>query len=207
MELRKGTGVFSAGEKVGDITRVVVDPVSGEVTHIVIGSGWVFKDERIVDVEALTDSEGTLTVAPGLNHDDFPPFEVEYTVPLDERTGQGYPGYEAPLFWYGTTAGYPVGALGWGPVYRNRVAENIPEDTMAVQPGSEVVDSDGESIGTLESITTGGADERLTGIVVGKGFLGTTRRTLPASWVRTWGPDQIELRVSSAMVAGLPPSD
>jgi sporulation protein YlmC with PRC-barrel domain len=212
MELSKGTGVYSAGEKIGEVTRVVIDPVSGEVTHVVIGSGWVFKDERIIDVEHLTDAEGTLSVAAGLDHEDFPPFEVEYTVQLDDATRSAYPGYanypayDAPLFWYGSTAGYPVGSLGWGPAYRNRVAENIPEDTTAVVPGTDIVGSDGESIGTLEEMDTAGAEDRLTGLVISQGFLGNTKRTIPASWVQSWGPDEIRLRVSSSMVAELPAS-
>lgn len=210
MQYEKGTPVYSAGDKIGEVTRVVLDPVSGEVTHVVIGSGWVFKDERIVDIGQLTESDGTLTAAPGLDHDDFPPFEVEYTVPLDERTQSAYggwagePGVDPPLFWYGTAAGYPVGALAWGPAYRNRVVENIPDDQLAVQPGTDVVGSDGESIGTLESLTTAGAEDRLTGLVVSQGFLGTTKRTIPASWVRSWGDEEIELRVSSTMVVDLP---
>jgi uncharacterized protein YrrD len=204
MELKKGVGVYSAGEKIGDVTRIVIDPISGEVTHVVIGSGLVFKDERIVGAKQLTDSEGTINVASGLDHEDFPPFEVEYTVPLDETTKADYPGHDAPLFWYGASGGYPVGALGWGPAYRNRIAENIPDDSLAIQPGVTVNGSDGESIGILESITTDGSDDRLSGLVLSQGFLGTTRRTIPASWVGSWGTDEIQLRVSSTMVSELP---
>jgi len=50
--LREGaTIVDSQGERVGTIKRIFTNDATGEVTHLLIAEGWIFKEERVIPLE------------------------------------------------------------------------------------------------------------------------------------------------------------
>src|SRR5260370_1257323 len=52
MEFKEGVGVYTVDDKqVGKINRFILDPVTKEVTHIVVQKGWLFPDDKVVPIQ------------------------------------------------------------------------------------------------------------------------------------------------------------
>ena len=64
MKFKQDTDILTAdGEKIGQIDRVVVDPRTNEVTHLVIRQGFLFPEDHVIsvdEVEQATDDQVTL---------------------------------------------------------------------------------------------------------------------------------------------------
>ncbi|MGD8948287.1 MAG: PRC-barrel domain-containing protein, partial [Desulfobacterales bacterium] len=69
--------VTSVGEKVGRIDRVVIDPNSKEMTHLVVKKGLLFTKDKVVPLDHVeTANEGGVVLKEGQKDpDDFPDFE------------------------------------------------------------------------------------------------------------------------------------
>jgi sporulation protein YlmC with PRC-barrel domain len=49
MRIKEGDRVETYhGEKVGTVSRVVIDPRNKEITNIVVGKGFLFKEDRVL---------------------------------------------------------------------------------------------------------------------------------------------------------------
>ncbi|MEJ2167972.1 MAG: PRC-barrel domain-containing protein, partial [Desulfobacterales bacterium] len=78
--------VTSEGDKIGHIVRVVMDPGSRELTHLVVKKGFLFTKDKVVPldlVETATENRVALKGGPQ-DPDDFPDFEETHYVPIEE---------------------------------------------------------------------------------------------------------------------------
>ena len=209
MRLEKGQHLYTAEMKnLGKIERVVLDPQTGEVSHVVISKGLLFPHERVVSSELIVSaSDQGLILAAGADVEGFPPFEIEKTVPLDEETRTRYGTYEDPVFWYGIPAAGYGRPLAMG-TYSHTVAvqRNVPENAAAVTVGAKVLDVTGKSVGTIEEVRVDDRDGTVAALITSRDMLSTDRKLIPAEWVQSWGEDEVSLLVSATMVGQLPPS-
>src|SRR5260370_28486368 len=54
MEFQQNSAIFTAnGDAVGHIDRVVVDPETKVVTHIVVRKGFLFKEDKVVPISLI----------------------------------------------------------------------------------------------------------------------------------------------------------
>ena len=54
LELKEGTSVFTAsGDEVGKINRVILDPATNKVTHVVVQKGWLFTEDKVVQIDMI----------------------------------------------------------------------------------------------------------------------------------------------------------
>ena len=54
MQFRENTPVYTAdGEEVGTIDRVVIEPESKEVTHVVVRQGWLFTEDKVLSTDLI----------------------------------------------------------------------------------------------------------------------------------------------------------
>jgi uncharacterized protein YrrD len=105
MELKKGARVYSAqNDNVGEIDRVVIQPDTGEVTHIVVRKGTFFREDKVVPyglIAAATEDRLTLRENAG-DLKDLPDFEEQHYIVANEhelmRTGGDR--YVPLLYWY-----------------------------------------------------------------------------------------------------------
>ena len=69
--------ISSTGEKVGRIDRVVIDPKSDELTHLVVKKGFLFSDDKVVSIDLVdTAAEDQVVLKEGPQApEDFPDFE------------------------------------------------------------------------------------------------------------------------------------
>ncbi len=207
MELKKGRTIFDAdGEKVGDISRVVLDPQTLDVSHVVVEKGFLFKEDHVVPAAAIkfSDDDGAY-LDPTATADDFPPFEERTYLGFDP-VSRGYaPAAEAPAMIFFP----PVGS--WGvPEYVGErtnvpaVVRNIPEGSVALEPGAEVRSADGEKLGDVAEVLTAGDTGHTTHLVIEEGMFFKHRKTIPMTWVASLTDDHVRLAVNADVVERVP---
>lgn len=214
MQLKKGANVYTAdGKKVGDVERVVMDPRSKEVTHIVVDKGFLFGEDKVVPISLvgtveddagvhLREDAGDLDLLPNFIDTEFVPSGVEQTV-------DDYPeDYARPLYWYP-----PVGVGWWhGFGWPNYVTPeltsvkqvNIPDGTVALEEGADVIAADDERVGSVDAVLTEPEADRATHLVVSEGVLFADRKLVPMQWVDLVLENEVHLAVPSTVLEDLP---
>jgi sporulation protein YlmC with PRC-barrel domain len=181
-ELRKGTHIVdSRGNDLGKIERFVVDPADYRVTHVVIEKGAFLPRQRVAPVEALESigRDDHLTLRKDLSAEDLPPFEERHyldigsDLPADTDEAIPYPAstWAFPTVALGAYPAYP--AIGPPPVAME-VTRNVPEGSLVVSEGTEVLSRDGETIGRVKEVGTVETGE-LAYVIVDPGWV--PRRT------------------------------
>lgn len=212
MELKEGTDVFTAsGEQVGRINRFILHPATSEVTHVVVQKGWLLPDDKVVPMTMInTATEERVELKQDIAaFDELPSFEETQYVGLhpDDILPTGSPGYSfAPAYYWYPPSGY-IGYPAWGPGYSGGPVEttrNIPEDTITLEEGSDVVGSDGEHIGNIERLVVDAESHKATHFVISSGGLFKERKLIPTHWARSIEEKKVHLVVSSRLLERLP---
>jgi uncharacterized protein YrrD len=218
MQFKRGAKVFTSdGEQVGEIDRVVIDPKTDEVTHVVVEKGFLLTVDKVVPISLIgpaTEDRVTLRENAG-DLEALPDFEERHYVLSDEeklREASSL-GRARPLHWYppinmtwwqgggylGYTGffGYPV------PPYVVETERNIPEGTVALKEGAKVISSDDEHVGDVETVLTDPEENRATHLVISQGLLFKERKLVPTSWVSMVMSDEVHLAVGSRLLERL----
>lgn len=220
MELKEGVGVFTPdGEQVGKINRFVLNPATNEVTHIVVQKGWLLHEDKVVPLQMVSSGTDERVVLTGsvdtFNH--LPPFEDKHFIRITDedmdrrdRAEEFSPGVVFPAYYsyppqgFGAYGGYPAPGLEaylWPPVETSR---NIPEETVSLKEGTNVISSDGEHVGDVERLFVEPDSNRATHFVVTHGLVFKERKLVPTQWVDTVAEDEVHLLVSSKLLEQLP---
>ncbi len=193
MRLTKGADVYSSdGEKLGTVDRVVLDPQTREVTHIVISRGLMFKTEKLIAIDRVDQSmTDKLTLrSPKAKMENFPDFEETHYVNQDQT--ENPTSDELPVSYW-----YPPMNLAWWrtggaanpilypsqPIYVPRTTQNIPEGTVALEEGAKVASADHKHIGNIKELIVDEQDHRVTHIVINEGVLLKERKLVPVTWI------------------------
>ena len=217
MELKEGTSVFTpGGEEVGRVNRFVLDPVTNEVTHIVVQKGWLLPDDKILPFEMVSSSsDDRLVLNEEIdNYDELPPFEETHFVevmdndfphrrtPADERGYEYMPAY----FWYPaqSNVGFPGFGLVPAALPLGESTQNIPEGTVALREGTDIVSSDGEHVGNVDRLIVDSGSNKATHVVISQGLLFKDRKLVPAQWVKMADEEGIHLAVPARLLERLP---
>jgi len=210
MELTKGTDVFSSvGEKIGKLERVVLDPETKEVTHLIIEKGILFTTNRVVPI-------------------DYVKLEVEERITLDKTAQEleALPSYDPSTYLDLAKTDYPdldrgveavyyypplhlswwaMGGRIWYPKPKFVKAEKvIPEGTIALEEGAKVISKDGEHLGNIERVIVEPSENRATHIVISEGLFSKERKLIPSLWIREVDEDEVHLSVWSDLFDQLP---
>lgn len=211
MKLEPGATIRSqGGEAIGEVERIVLDPVNQEVTHIVLERGSLFTNERVIPVpliERATEEEIHLRI-PKDQLGELPPFEESHYVPLNSREWeQVYPGGIRPLYYL-----HPVLPQMPEPTFPRvpqlpfiewRV-ENIPQGTVPIKEGTKVLDMNGETVGEVERVLTDSQRDRATHILLSEGYLFTDHTLVPTAWISEVEEDALRLAVGEGVLEQLP---
>ena len=216
MELKEGIGVFTpGGEEVGRVNRFVLDPATNEVTHIVIQKGWLLPEDKVVPFEMVSSATGEKVV---LNEeigefDKLPPFEETHFVRAtddhpSDPTAAGDPEYQytPAYYWYPaqSNVGYPAMGFGHYTWPSGEKKRNIPEDSIPLKEGTNIVSSNGEQVGNVERLFLEGDSNQVTHFLISQGLLFKDRKLVPAHWVKSVEEDAVYLVVSSDVLERLP---
>lgn len=216
MQFKENTHVLTAGgQDVGKIKRVVVDPKTKELTHLVVQKGLLFTADKVIALDEVeTATEDRVVLKEGREDPDkFPDFEETHYVALN-ASGKS-PNRESkdlgPLAWY-----YPLpGGAWWStrmgaypgyqpPPYVPRTELNIPEGTVPLEEGTKVVSSEGEQVGRVEKVYADEAEQRVTHLLISQGLISKSHKLMPSMWVDNVSEDAVRLSVGEGFIESLP---
>jgi uncharacterized protein YrrD len=213
MQFKENTDVLtSEDQRVGRIDRVVIDPKSKEVTHLVVKKGFLFTQDKVIPVDRVeTTTEDRVVLKKGTeNADELPDFEETHHVPIEkvESFKQYRPEYTRPLIWY-----YP-GISPWlgknlypeypRPAFVEKTERNIPDGTVPLEEGAKVVCKNDEHVGDVERIFTEPEEQRAMHILISEGLVSKEKKLIPTHWVDHVFEDEVRLSVESDLIENLP---
>jgi uncharacterized protein YrrD len=215
MQLKTGADVYSsAGEKIGSLDRVVLNPDTKEVTHLIVEKGIIFSTNKVIPIEYVNKEEGG-KIALEKNAEELevlPSYDPDSYVSLDKTDYPEEDQEVKAVYWYPSlyTSWWMSsgGAPAWYPKPRFVKAENvIPDETIALEEGAKVISKDGEHIGNVEEVIVESAEHVATHFVIGKGLFLKERKLVPTVWIADVDDDQVTLSVMSNLVDRLPEYD
>jgi uncharacterized protein YrrD len=216
MQLREGASVFTSdGHDVGEIDRVVINPVNKEVTHVVVRKGFLITTDKVVPISLIGPATEERVTLRGDKEEleALPDFEERHYVLVTSAEAQRdeEPEEASPLYWYP-----PVGSTWWGTggalgyygyamsPYVVKTEKHIPEGEVALKEGAKVLSVDGDHVGHVEAILTDVETDRVTHLLISKGLFLKKTKLIPTTWISTVLEDEIHLLVSSDLLGGLP---
>jgi uncharacterized protein YrrD len=210
MRYVKGSEVFTAtGEKVGTVSRVVIDAKTKDVTDLVVERGVLEREEKVIPIGLVNveNEDRILLRETNQSVDDLADYETTHYVPI-EKVGAPYQDVDAS-YWY-PPVGYqiPMPRAGFP---SNTVPEEVPvtetslpEGRIAIAEGVQVVSADDHHIGNVEQVITDDEGNTVTHFVIGRGFLLKEHKMVPADWVTGMKDDQVRLSVDANLFDRLP---
>ena len=194
MEFKDGTNVYTFdGKMVGNLRRVVIDPETKDVTHIVIQKGVFYKEDKVIEVEKV-DSAAPERITLNCIADD-----LKEMTPLDVKKYifmEGAPPQEQN---YGANWSSGTG--------RSLVAikqRTISEGLVALKEGARVVSEEGSHVGNIERVYTNSETGRVNYFTIAQGLLNRTRKSVPVGWVKYLDDDEVRLSVDARRVEEFP---
>jgi sporulation protein YlmC with PRC-barrel domain len=196
----------------GEVTRLVIDPGTQAVTHLVVEPKHRKAAGRLVSVDLVDTTAGEITLR--CSTEEFDRLDAAEEIELAE--GPGYQGGYGPpesVQGYGEVGGMGLGGsvsgLGIGSSLGHRtlivVHEAIPVGETEVRRGERVHAVDGE-IGRVHGFLIDPGDHRVTHVLLQEGHLwGRKEVSIPVSAV-TGFDDGIRLNITKKQVENLPPA-
>jgi sporulation protein YlmC with PRC-barrel domain len=214
MEFKQHVGVLNVdGQEIGRLERVVIDPESNEVTHLVIRQGLLAVRDKVLPLSRVeVGTEDGIVVRLTLDEfEQLPDFEETQTVAADEvragHAGQTDAARSVPVIYWPLM--YPHSPLlpQLSEPYRVETQLNIPAGTVAVKDGATVIARDGKPVGSVCEVLTTGEDERVTHVLISHGRLVKEKKLIPFSWIEMLGENEVYLAVGSGLLDKLPDYD
>jgi sporulation protein YlmC with PRC-barrel domain len=206
MQLKQNAVVSSRdGKRFGRIGRVVLDPETKHVTHLVVRQGALFAPQKVVPMNMVEQDAGD-GVTLRARADDLAglqDFEVERIVPTFSNSPGAGPLDVAPDYWQTPLGGGPPLPARVSPPARTTVEQNIPEGAVALKEGAKVVAADDRPVGVVERILADPRQELATHLIVSQGLIVKQRRLIPIAWVGEIAEGEIHLIVTSYAVDDL----
>jgi len=214
MKFIDGADVLTAkNEKVGSIDRVVLEPRSKEVTHLIVRKGLLLKEDKVIPMDAVDHvADEKVFLKESINDlNDFPLFEETEYILADEgheleKIEEGSTQFARPAYWY------PIHGYGGlshvpfapAPLYYAATQRNIPEDTVPLKEGAKVISSDGENVGNIEEVLVDPKQDRATHIIIEEGIFFPDKKLLPTIWLTNVLEDEVHLAMKSSTLEKLP---
>jgi uncharacterized protein YrrD len=208
MRFAKGMDVYMAsGEKVGALSRVVIDAKTKDVTDLVVEGGGLSPKEKVIPV-GLVDlqNEGRITLREtNQGIDDFMDYETPHYVPVD-RMDDAYQNMEVVYRYPPADFQMPTSGLlpGSAPDHVIETDTSIPQGRVVISEGAQVISVDDKHIGNVEQVIADSKTHNMSHFVVGKGFLLKAHKLVPAQWVNKVSDGKIYLSVEARLFDRLP---
>jgi uncharacterized protein YrrD len=208
MQFKEGSRVYTAdGKDVGRIDKVVMNPQTKELTHLVVRKGFLFTEDKVLPLSlvASANEDGLMLQAEAGNLDKLPAFEETHYIALDEvERGESDYADNSVLYWLPPydSLGYPS-IYPYPPPYTATTTQNIPENSVVLEEGTEVYSSNKELLGRVERILTDFPSEIATYFVLTLGQLGSEKKLVPMTWVKQINDGKLYLSVGKSTVERL----
>jgi len=205
MELKEGMTLFASNsdQVVGKVNRFVLDPVTHEVTHVVIEKGGLFSEDKVLPFEMVSsDSDGRIALKENTgNLDKLPAFrERQFVRTSDDVGALAHPILQSDSTYY------------WYPTFEQETPPeetvlrqfNIPEHKVLLKEGARVMSSDQKHVGDVERLLVDSNTNKATHFLITQGLLFKDRKLVPVHWVKSFEEDKVTLAVSSQLLEDLP---
>lgn len=201
LEITEHTKVFTAhDEYVGRVDRIVIDPITRMVSHIVVHKGVLLPEDKVIPVEGIaTATEERINLERGNHLGDFPSFIERHYVSLDETNlddDEQEGTVTTPFVWYGP---YGIASSMYESSMRLVTERNIPERAVALERGALVCALGRLEIGRLDEVITTEAG-LATHIVVTVSDPSLDRKAIPMHWVDDISENEIHLGATQWMI-------
>lgn len=184
--LTLGTRVRGIDHAIGRLTALVCDPVTDEVTHLVVNADDVAGSERLVPIGLVGDRDAEPLRLAVTRHEYFglDTFETHQFHQSDETDVWHLP--------------FELGddTLTYAP------HERIPASDVALRRGTRVYDRDGDKIGHVHGFVVDPATHDITHLALQHGHVFTHDVTIPVTDIAKMTDDAIHLHVIAAEIAG-----
>lgn len=202
-----GAGVSCADGACGEVTRVVINPVTRELTHLVVEPEGRQGLGRLVPLELAETADGEIRLRCTIA--EFERLDAAEETQFVPGT-RGYEAYgpEQVLSWPWLSLGGSTGVEGEmvGGVSETVTYDAIPMGEVAVRRGDRVHATDGE-IGHVEGLVVDPRNHHVTHVLLQEGHLwGRKEVAIPIGAV-TGADDGIQLNLTKDEVRDLPPVD
>jgi sporulation protein YlmC with PRC-barrel domain len=194
----------------GEVRRLIIDPATDAVTHLVVQPGHQHKAARLVPVDLVEAAAGDVRLR--CTRAEFDQLEHAEEAELAEGLGNSGLLGDALVYDAGGEAYSPVGFgglvdVGPAPVTRRAVLRDVvPRGETQLRPGDSVHAVDGH-IGRVHGFLVDPDDHRVSHVLLEEGHLwGRKEVAIPLSAV-TGVDDGIRLNITKQQVEGLPPVD
>jgi sporulation protein YlmC with PRC-barrel domain len=194
MDLPINAAIACADGPCGHSTAIILNPVSDQVTHLVVREPGLLGIERMIPVELVTESTPELIRLRCTTDElaDMPPFVTTNYLPAPPGLMPGYGG--GVLLW-------PYVGL---PSEIGIDHQNIAPDELAVHRGSHVHATDGH-IGEVEEFVVNPANNGITHVVLREGhFWNHQDVTIPVAQIDHIDDDSVYLTLNKDQIAALP---
>jgi uncharacterized protein YrrD len=210
MHLIKGADVYSAqGNKLGTLNRVILDPNTRKVTHLVVEKGVLFNSNKIIPIDQVNPQNEEMIILTSSEQDlkGFDDFEEDHFVSLDEaenaEAGVEYSYWYPPPNYAAWRTGMQM-VMPPVPTYAIRTTQNIPDGTVALEEGARVESADNKQVGTIEQLIVEPENNHVTHLVISAGLLFKERKLIPVNWISTIGEQEVRLSVNARTLEKLP---
>jgi len=82
--------------------------------------------------------------------------------------------------------------------------ENIPENDVALKEGAKVWSQDSKHVGDVEKLFLDPKAQKVTHLLISKGFLSKERKLVPVDWVENIYEDRVNLTLKESTIDKLP---
>ena len=202
MDIALGAKVhFSEGgtgkaNEIGQVTRVIVNPITQEMTHLVVKAKGSFEVEYLVPVNEISDSTPK-DVSLAITLNDLRLMDTFETIHYLSKSGPPEDTSDpATIFWPFLPPGDE------GPMYEMQI--QVPPEDLVVQRGAQVEATDGK-IGKVDGFMVNPENSHITHLVLEKGHLwGQHDIAIPIDSVDDYDGQVVTLKLDKSAVNALP---
>ncbi len=165
-----GVDVYCADGRCGKLIKVVIDPYTRRITHLVVEKGYLQKKDRVIPVTAVKEAneERILLNVPSEALKQFPEYhEEEFAVPTPDVEETMHYARMQVLVW---ATLYGIASEALQPMSRQRVKKGINPEEPVIGRGTKVFALDGP-IGEIDHVLVDKETGEITHIIVRKGIL------------------------------------
>lgn len=207
-EINIGAAVLSGNREVGRVEQVVLDCENYEASDLVVRCGGALQSQlRLVPIGWVASAEHNRVQ---INHSEaelaeLPNFEMQHFARLNQLDQEHleHPRSKIkPADWINYLVPLVAHALGelYNPPGVRVTDQLISSSESAIRRGLPVESGDGYKVGEVHEVLFSETDWRLSGVIIGRGFILTHPMKVPADWITKITADRILLNRTKSQV-------
>lgn len=206
MPFRIGVGASCTDGACGQVSRIIVNPVTREVTHLTVDPKHRHGPGRLVPVDLVDATTGQIRLlCSRAEFQTLRPAQETEAVPDLDPTGHGHPGVQKPLHLGGGEVWVPPDARGRPEAPPQVNVDSVPPGAVDIHRELTVCAADGE-IGHVQGLIVEPGGRQVTHVLLQKGHMpGRKEVAIPIGAVTKIGTLLIHLGLTRRQVKDLPP--